>query len=76
MKKLEENFSGVLRKSFIFSTLISGIFFTVKSLTASRGATGAFVGASPTSQYITLGIGLLLLALTLSHFHDKDFLKI
>lgn len=70
----EEEFSSVLRKSVIFATLISGIFFTIKSMT-NPSVTGAYIGTSSINPYISLGIGLLLVALAFSYHHDKHIFK-
>mgnify|MGYP001564541081 CR=1 FL=1 len=72
MERREESTppSRIFMKSAIFALLISGIYFTFKSI-LRPSVTGAAVGGGSSGSSIVLGIILFLVALALAHHYDK-----
>ena len=66
----ETNLFSILRKSLIFASLVSGVFFILKSF-VSPSVTGAIIGTSIIDPNILLAVTLFLLAMAVSHFYEK-----
>lgn len=66
----EQSLNQVLRRSLVFAALVSGVYFTIKSVTSSN-ITGAVIGTQPSNPAIVLAVALFLLALALTHFYER-----
>ena len=65
------NLLGVLRKSLIFASLISGTLFIIKAF-SEPAVTGAVVGTQIIDPYILVSVTLFLVAMALTHFFEHE----
>ena len=59
----------MIRKSIIFASLISGVYFIIKAFTKPT-VTGAVIGSNNTNQYALIAVTLFLLAMAITHFYE------
>lgn len=74
MLKIEENLFSILRKSLIFASLLSGLYFLVKGV-IRPAFTGSVIGPQGADPYILLSFVLFLISMTVAHIHDLNFRK-
>ncbi|MBI2499084.1 hypothetical protein HYV88_02480 [Candidatus Woesearchaeota archaeon] len=67
---IKQSFSTILRRAIIFSTLFSGIYFIIISL-SEPSITGSVIGYESSKLHILLGLILFLISVSLSYFFEK-----
>ena len=74
MLEIEDSLFSILRKSLIFASLLSGLYFLFKGV-VEPAFTGSVIGPQGADPYVLLSFVLFLISMTTAHIHDLKFRK-